>query len=289
MLTKEQIEARKKSIGASDSAAIVGLNRWRSAFDVWAEKTGRVESFAGNEATRAGDLLEQAVIEWALDTIKAPTHARTPAQIVRGVMSAHLDCAAVLTTGEPVIIEAKTSGVTGPLDHGAWGEEGSDEVPDAYKVQCQHQLYVAGEEYQRAYLAALIPPRGFVLFVLNRDEDAIGAIRESCESFWENHVKADVAPEGYPSLDTIKRMTRRALSEVSVSAELVEAWEAAKAKAKAADEEAEAAKVKVLAALGDAERGVYLGGEVTYLEQRRKAYQVAESTFRVLRHKRAKG
>ena len=40
MPREQWLELRKKGIGGSDSAAIVGLDRYRSAFDVYAEKIG---------------------------------------------------------------------------------------------------------------------------------------------------------------------------------------------------------------------------------------------------------
>ena len=39
----EWLEQRKKGIGGSDVAAIMGLSPWRTPAEVWFEKTGRVE------------------------------------------------------------------------------------------------------------------------------------------------------------------------------------------------------------------------------------------------------
>ena len=33
---------RRKGIGGSDVAAIMGLNKWKSAYQIWLEKTGQV-------------------------------------------------------------------------------------------------------------------------------------------------------------------------------------------------------------------------------------------------------
>jgi hypothetical protein len=41
--------------------------------------------------------------------------------------------------------------------------------------------------------------------------------------------------------------------------------------------------------MGDADTAIWPGGEFSYREQTKKAHQVAESTYRVLRHKPAKG
>lgn len=36
------LEKRRKTIGGSDAAAIVGLSRYASPYTVWADKTGRI-------------------------------------------------------------------------------------------------------------------------------------------------------------------------------------------------------------------------------------------------------
>lgn len=45
-------------IGASEIAAACGISRYRSRYGLWLEKTGRAPAFAGNVATRLGQLLE---------------------------------------------------------------------------------------------------------------------------------------------------------------------------------------------------------------------------------------
>ena len=43
MSEKQWQDARKGSIGGSDAAAIVGLNPYKSAYALWAEKSGKIE------------------------------------------------------------------------------------------------------------------------------------------------------------------------------------------------------------------------------------------------------
>ena len=60
----------------------------------------------------------------------------------------------------------------------------------------------------------------------------------------------------------------------------------ARAAASEADKAAEASAAAVLSALGDAEAGQAGGfGAVTYYDQKRRAYSVAASHHRVLRHR----
>ena len=38
------LKARNSGIGGSDAGIIVGLNKWKSPFQLWLEKTGQVEA-----------------------------------------------------------------------------------------------------------------------------------------------------------------------------------------------------------------------------------------------------
>ena len=57
---------RTKFIGGSDAAAVVGLSRWKSPIELWAEKTGQVEpeDVSDKMAVRVGKKLESAVAEF---------------------------------------------------------------------------------------------------------------------------------------------------------------------------------------------------------------------------------
>ena len=61
MTREEWLEQRRKSIGGSDAAAIVGLSKWASPFSIWAEKTGKTPPKEDNEAMRIGHDLEDYV------------------------------------------------------------------------------------------------------------------------------------------------------------------------------------------------------------------------------------
>lgn len=64
VLSAEQLELRKTGVTASEIAAIVDLNKNKSAGDVWAEKIGLVQPFSGNEDTERGNELEEALVRW---------------------------------------------------------------------------------------------------------------------------------------------------------------------------------------------------------------------------------
>ena len=50
-------------IGGSDAASVVGLNPFKSAYALWAEKTDKAPLFGGNLATEVGSFLEEFVAQ----------------------------------------------------------------------------------------------------------------------------------------------------------------------------------------------------------------------------------
>ena len=59
MSREEWLAERRKSLGGSDMGAVLGLNKYRSPYAVWAEKTGLIGETPDNEAMRQGRDLEE--------------------------------------------------------------------------------------------------------------------------------------------------------------------------------------------------------------------------------------
>ena len=281
MITTQQRESRRNFIGSSDAAAIMGLDPYRSAADVWLSKTAKIVDFEGNEATERGTFLEPSIIAWAESKLGVPLDRDVMLVHPSGVLAANLD--ARYAPGR-FIVEAKSTVVSEE-----WGPPGTDEVPNRVLIQGHHQLAVAGDDYDRLYVPVLMASFRafkFQMYEVPRNKDLVDLVAEHCTEFWEKYVKTDTRPDDFkPSLETLKRMNRVPAKSVPVSDELVDALIVAKAAAKQAEEEAEQAQAAVLAAMGDAEGGSYSRGLVTYMETRRKAYTVQESSYRTLRIK----
>ncbi len=65
MLTAKErqawLAARRRGITGTDVAAILGLNPWRNALDVYLEKMGQGEAVQANEAMWWGTYLEEGI------------------------------------------------------------------------------------------------------------------------------------------------------------------------------------------------------------------------------------
>lgn len=281
-LTQQEIERRRHFLTATDVPAILGMSPWVNAADVFLQKTQGVTTFKGNDATQAGVLLEPSVLAWAALKL-GPLNPGDWMVHENGINACSLD--AQRTNGE--VVEAKTSGIVGPGDPSKWGEEGTDEIPDYYLLQVQAQLMITGAA--RAWVPALIGGRGFVMFCVMGNRDLQEVIAENSVAFWQEHVVPCVSPPNVrPSMESLKALRREPGKTVEVADQLASDYLAAKAAKAEAERIEESAKAALIEALADAECGKWSGGQFTFCEQSRAAYQVAESTFRVLRHKAPK-
>jgi putative phage-type endonuclease len=284
-LTDEEIEERRKAIGASDVAAIIGCSPWKSAWDVWADKTGRLDSWSGNNATRIGQYLESGVLDYAESQLGPLDRNVRIAYVGKPIVST-LD--AITADGVPV--EVKTAGMTGPL-HGEWGDAGTDQIPEHYLCQVHTQILCT--EAQTAYLFALLAGRGIVRYEIERSDSLCDALASQLCEWWDRHIIQGIEPSrDHASFEVVKRL-RRVPSKVVEMPDKCE-WlmttrEHLKAEAKDLDERIAETDKLLLLELGDAEEGVFSDGRsVTYYEQHRKGFTVEPSSFRVLRVKKAK-
>jgi len=196
MPREEWLELRKKGIGGSDAAAIVGLDRYRSPFDVYADKVGLKKEQPDNEAMRQGrDLEEYVASRFCEQTgkkvrrrnaiLQHPEHHWMLANIDRWVV------------GENAGLECKTTSV---LNRTKFSQ---GEFQPNYYVQCMHYMAVTGAE--RWYLGVLVLNKAFHVFTIERDENEIAALIEAEKHFWTNHIMKQIppAPDGSESTSEI--------------------------------------------------------------------------------------
>ena len=184
MSRSDWLAQRRKSIGGSDAAAIVGLSQYATPYTVWADKTGRLPEQEDNEAMRQGRDLEEYVAErWMEATGKAVR--RSNAMLYNSLYPfAHADIDRTVV-GESAGLECKT---TSTLNLRQFKNM---EFPEKYYAQCVHYLAVTGAA--RWYLAVLVYGRGFFTFTLERDQGEIDALMDAEQSFWKL-VEQDTPP-----------------------------------------------------------------------------------------------
>ena len=109
---EEWLRWRKKGIGGSDVSAILGINKWTSAIELWLDKTNQKnDPVEVNEAMQWGTILEpiirdhfSAVTGKAVMEVKAMLqHPEHP------FMLADVDGVTTDDNGNPAILEIKTA------------------------------------------------------------------------------------------------------------------------------------------------------------------------------------
>ncbi|EAF5578141.1 hypothetical protein EIP23_14695 [Listeria monocytogenes] len=177
---------RRQGIGGSDAGIIMGLNKYKTAFELWLDKTGQVlpDESAG-EAAYWGNQMEEVVAkEFEKRTGKKVRRSNMMYQHPEhDFMLANVDRFIV---GEDALLECKTASAYLAKEWEA------DEVPATYLVQIQHYLAVTGKS--KAYVAVLIGGNKFIWKEIERDEELINQIIAFELDFWETNVKGHVAP-----------------------------------------------------------------------------------------------
>jgi putative phage-type endonuclease len=187
-LTKEQILQRKTFIGGSDAAAVLGLSRWKTPVEVWAEKTGLIEAedISDKLPVKLGNIFEETVaqlfceetgkkVQRANETIFHKHYPFIGANIDRKVI------------GEDSILEVKTCSAWKAKE---WQDE--EEIPQEYILQVMHYLAVTGKA--KAYLAVLIGNQDFKVKEILRDEAMINQIITKEAAFWNEFVLTKIMP-----------------------------------------------------------------------------------------------
>ncbi|HHQ0856191.1 TPA: YqaJ viral recombinase family protein [Listeria innocua] len=177
---------RRLGIGGSDAGIIMGLNQYKTAFELWLDKTDQVlpDESAG-EAAYWGNQMEEVVAkEFEKRTGKKVRRSNMMYQHPEhDFMLANVDRFVV---GEDAILECKTASAYLAKEWEA------DEVPATYLVQIQHYLAVTGKS--KAYVAVLIGGNKFIWKEIERDDELINQIIAFELDFWETNVKGHVAP-----------------------------------------------------------------------------------------------
>lgn len=200
---KEWLEQRKAGIGGTDISAVLNLNPWKTALDVYLGKTGRAEMREPSEAMYWGNKLEPLILEkYAIDTgLKvAPSlyvNDLYPSRsVVLGAQTLieHADMPYCLGTPDGIAfeigrgIEVKTAGFKST----DWGKAGTDEVPHHYRLQVSWYMAITGLEVWD--IAALFSGNNLEIFTVARDRDLEDTLLNAGADFWNNNVLKECAP-----------------------------------------------------------------------------------------------
>lgn len=214
---EDWLQARKSGIGGSDIAAILGVSPYKSAVDVFLDKTGQTPDSEMNEAMFWGTVLEDVVakhyqeitsakVQRIGDLIRHPQHTWMIGNIDRAIVTpgsrARFDGGKLL--GADGILECKTASA---YKAGEWGTPDDDDaVPTHYAAQGMWYLGISGLEW--CDVAVLIGGQKYLVKRIYRDDETIRGMVERAEEFWFKHIAEGIPPEPKDGDDAIKLFPR---------------------------------------------------------------------------------
>lgn len=192
---------RETYIGGSDAGTILGVNPWKSAYTLWAEKTGAIET---------PDISDKAAVWWGTmeeDIVAKRFELLENKKVRRSHKTFYLKefpyiCAHVdrLVYGEKAGLECKTMTARNRIDLD------SGDVPPQYYAQCQHYMLCTGLPVW--YIAIKRDNAELYILKIDRDDIYINALLNAEIAFWESvQSKNPPAIDGsYSTQQTINAM-----------------------------------------------------------------------------------
>ena len=200
MLTPEQIEARKDTVGGSDAPVVVGLSKRMTARRLYHEKRGELDSDnfepelawlgheieplsakaytrqTGRRTVRCNATLNHPDLHWMSANIDRKVPGRNPKRGLELKMRVHAT---------------------------EWGPAGTDQVPDDVLIQCSHYLGVTGFDVWD--VLAFIGGREFRHYEIPRDQTLIDRL------IFQEQQFIDAVRSGVPPAVDLEHPTARAL------------------------------------------------------------------------------
>lgn len=296
--TNEWLEERRKSIGASEVAAVMGLSQWGTALTVYKAKQGAASDIDPLIAW-LGHRDEPTIAEW-IDRFSGLNLELRDGFMARRADAPWLHATFDRITADGIPVQLKTA-------HEFMSHKWDEGIPTEYRVQVQAEMFVAGSP--RALVVVRIGARDFRAIWETRDDQFIHEhMLPAVQTFWEC-VEAGVPPAPQTVTEAAELWPGASGAEVELSEAAFEALERRTvllADIKAMQEEADALKLAAAEYVKDATELTYQGRLVyTFRPQKGRAsldtkqlaadhpelvaaYTKQGAGFRVLRHVKEK-
>jgi putative phage-type endonuclease len=192
-------ELRKTHIGASDAAAIIGLNPWKSSYDVFIEKSGTetIEPPKNPWMQRGIDLEPEALRAFEKET----GYLMSPKVMISDENSFAMASFDGFEIDGKCAVEIKCGGEKSHLQalHG--------EISRHYYAQMQHQMYVAklDEIYFCSYRPEHVNP--LYIEIVKRDDAFIHDMMIKEVFFYYNHMLTGIPPKKIEKFKIIETET----------------------------------------------------------------------------------
>jgi len=196
--TLEWLKERQKGIGGSDVAAILGLNPFQSALDIYEQKIAENPiQIEENLKMKAGKRMENIIAKWYAEENNRKIQRRND-------IIWHKEIPYLFVSLDRMIVMDKelTPGVLECKNTTSEYYKNWDPMPDYIMTQVQHELDVTGWSW--AIVAALVDGWDFKEIPVAPDLKFIQKKNEKLESFWYDNVLKRIPPEPMSESDIKK-------------------------------------------------------------------------------------
>lgn len=270
MTHQDWLEGRKRYIGASETAAVLGLDRYKTPYDLWKWKTApgveEIGDSIGMQRASAGLRAEEMIATWLSEKYglkiqrdnKIRIHTRLP------YWSANLDRVIVSHPSGPGALELKT---TSRESLKTWSIRADEPNPIFMHHWCQVQAQMAISGFQWGAIGVM-PADSFHgfgepdLIEIERDEDFIRMAEEEVERFWIEHVLTGTPPPPQNMADFNELYYKAGPPPLEIDSDFlaqVERLAELKARKKAIENEHNELDIQVKLALGQHDSATFNG------------------------------
>lgn len=219
MSLSNQQMAERKGLVTSSVIPDIAEGNWHCAW----RKVHQIETFEGSLATERGDDLEAYVRHRARR--KIAEYMRQPLKVLKATFMRHEN--GMFGDSTDVLYLDRTSGMTvalgeikttiGLLAAERFGDPWTDQVAPYARFQSLWHLYHR-PAIESCFVSTMVSTEykfQHQIYVVKRDEEMLGDLRELATKFWIDHVQGGKEPQPDAANDTVAFFKRRYLGNVS--------------------------------------------------------------------------
>ena len=200
-MTPQELKKRRRYLGGSEVAAVLGLSPFTTAASLYDEKMGLIEPKETSEAMEVGIFLEDGIAKlWhhrkyrEYQMLKHKPKLHPEFRFMRASPDRILyDTTGAWVAGVEIKCISKFSEAAG-----GWGRSGSQDYPEYYRVQCAWNRMIFDLPVWN--LVALVADGRYTLkhYVYKADLEYEANLRTQALDFWQNNILKKVRPEEKP-------------------------------------------------------------------------------------------
>lgn len=208
-------ELRQKGVGGSEIGAILGINKYRTGYDVWLEKTGRKINNVDNQYVRVGKKIETAVASLAEEDHNIAINKSS----IPDILYIHPEKPHLRVTPDRIYwnlnLERNNQGI---LECKNTLKDINPEEIKNWDVQVIYAMTILGVKFGMLAWLERGAYRWYKYYEMNQENiDYAKYIIEEIDHFWNDHVLKDVPPEPKTGMET-EEMYEKENAEETITA-----------------------------------------------------------------------